>query len=97
VKTLLVLSAIAEQEGIDATDAEIDAEVERQLERYPDEPRLREYLASRRGRSYLRMTLRNRTLVDSLIERAAPTAAAAPEPENEPESKPETQPEPSAE
>jgi trigger factor len=93
VKTLLVLSAIAEQEGIDATDAEIDAEVERQLERYPDEPRLREYLASRRGRSYLRMTLRNRTLVDSLIERAAPTAAAAPEPATQPE----THPEPSAE
>jgi trigger factor len=85
VKTLLVLSAIAEQEGIDATDAEVDAEVERQLERYPDEPRLREYLGSRRGRSYLRMTLRNRTLVDSLIDRAAPPA------------EPESQPEPDAE
>jgi trigger factor len=85
VKTLLVLSAIAEQEGIDASDADIDAEVERQLERYPDEPRLREYLGSRRGRSYLRMTLRNRTLVDSLIDRAAPPA------------EPESQPEPDAE
>ena len=41
VKTLLVLSAIAEQEGIDAPDADIDAEVERQLALYPDEPRLR--------------------------------------------------------
>jgi FKBP-type peptidyl-prolyl cis-trans isomerase (trigger factor) len=70
VKTLLVLSAIAEQEGIDADEAEIDAEVARQLERYPDEAQLREYLGSRRGRSYLRMTLRNRTLVDSLIDRA---------------------------
>ena len=39
VKTLLVLSAIAEQEGIDAADADIDAEVERQLALYPDEPR----------------------------------------------------------
>ena len=75
VKTLLVLSAIAEREGIDATDAEVDAEVEAQLARYPGEPRLREYLASRRGRSYLRMTLRNRKLVDSLIGRAAPPAA----------------------
>jgi trigger factor len=70
VKTLLVLSAIAEKEGIDATDAEIDAEVASQLERYEDEGRLREYLTSRRGRSYLRMTLRNRKLVDTLIERA---------------------------
>ncbi|MGH2488890.1 MAG: trigger factor [Candidatus Limnocylindria bacterium] len=76
VKTLLVLSAIAEREGIDASDAEVDAEVESQLARYPDEPRLREYLGSRRGRSYLRMTLRNRKLVDSLINRAVPAAAA---------------------
>ena len=95
VKTLLVLSAIAEQEGIDAADAEIDAEVERQLATYPDEPRLREYLTSRRGRSYLRMTLRNRTLVDSLMNRAAPPAAAESEPSPEP--KPAPEPESSAE
>ena len=36
VKTLLVLSAIAEQEGIDASpDAEIDAEVERSWRAIP--------------------------------------------------------------
>ena len=93
VKTLLVLSAIAEQEGIDAADTEIDAEVERQLAIYPDEPRLREYLTSRRGRSYLRMTLRNRTLVDRLIDRAAPPAAA----ESEPRPAPKPEPESSAE
>jgi len=82
VKTLLVLSAIAEKEGIDASDAEIDAEIASQLKRYGDEPRLSEYLTSRRGRSYLRMTLRNRTLVDTLIDRAlgidAPAAETAP-------------------
>jgi trigger factor len=84
VKTLLVLSAIAEKEGIDATDAQIEAEIAEQLARYDDDAKLREYLTSRRGRSYLRMTLRNRTLVDTLIERALGTdasAAAAPEPE----------------
>jgi trigger factor len=70
VKVLLVLSAIAEKEGIDADDAEIDAEISDQLARYGDEPRLAEYLGSRRGRSYLRMTLRNRKLVDVLIDRA---------------------------
>jgi trigger factor len=85
VKTLLVLSAIAEKEGIDATEEQIDAEVAEQLARYEDEPKLREYLTSRRGRSYLRMTLRNRTLVDTLIERALGTdATAAPEPATEP-------------
>jgi FKBP-type peptidyl-prolyl cis-trans isomerase (trigger factor) len=94
-----VLSAIAEKEQIDATDTEIDAEVASQLAQYPDEGRLREYLTSRRGRSYLRMTLRNRKLVDTLIERALGTgseadASAAPEPEPEPAT---TQPEPSQE
>ena len=76
VKTLLVLSAIAEREGIDATDQQIDAEIAEQLARH-DEPRLREYLGSRRGRSYLRMTIRNRTLVDTLIDRALGTDSAA--------------------
>jgi trigger factor len=69
VKTLLVLSAIAEREGIHASDAEIDAEAADQLSRYSDEPKLREYLGSRRGRSYLRMTLRNQKLVDHLVNR----------------------------
>jgi hypothetical protein len=54
----------------------------------PDvEIQVREYLTSARGRSYLRMTLRNRKLVDTLVERALGTDAsqgeapdAAPEP-----------------
>jgi trigger factor len=86
VKVLLVLSAIAEQEGIDATPEEVQAEIDQQLARYPNDPKLSGYLTSRRGRSYLRMTLRNRKLVDTLIERAlgtdtpaAPPAASAPE------------------
>lgn len=76
VKTLLVLSAIAEKEGVDATDTDIDAEIADQLARYDNEAKLREYLTSRRGRSYLRMTIRNRTLVDTLIERAIGTDAS---------------------
>jgi trigger factor len=80
VKTLLVLSAIAEKEGIDASDAEIDTEIADQLARYGEDAKLREYLTSRRGRSYLRMTIRNRTLVDTLIDRALGTDASAAEP-----------------
>ncbi len=75
VKTLLVLSAIAEKEGVDATPEQIDAEIADQLARYGADAKLREYLTSPRGRSYLRMTLRNRTLVDTLIERALGTDA----------------------
>ncbi len=75
VKSLLVLSAIAEKEGVDASTEQIEAEIADQLARYGDESRLRAYLTSRRGRSYLRMTLRNRTLVDTLIDRALPSGA----------------------
>ena len=82
VKTLLVLSAIAEKEGIDASDEQIDAEIAEQLGRYDNDAKLAEYLNSRRGRSYLRMTLRNRKLVDTLSERAiGVTADATAEPE----------------
>ena len=76
VKTLLVLSAIAEKEGIDASDEQIDTEIAAQMERYGEDAKLREYLTSRRGRSYLRMTLRNRTLVDTLVDRALGTDAS---------------------
>ena len=96
MKTLLVLSAIAEKEGVDASDEDIEAEIAEQLARYDDDPKLREYLTSRRGRSYLRMTLRNRTLVDTLIGRAlgtdtpteaAPTGEPTPQPDStEPDS-----------
>ena len=91
VKTLLVLSAIAEKEGVDATDTEIDAEIASQLARYDDPGQLSEYLTSRRGRSYLRMTLRNRKLVDTLIDRALGSqtdGATDPEPEPEPTEQP---------
>ena len=70
VKTLLVLSAIAEKEGIDVDPAEADAEIRAQIARYPNETRVAEYLRSARGRAYLRMTLRNRKLVKSLVERS---------------------------
>jgi trigger factor len=93
VKTLLVLSAIAEREGIDASDAEIDAEAADQLSRYGDEPKLREYLGSRRGRSYLRMTLRNQKLVEHLVNRKLGTdtpSASGDEPPADAETAPES-------
>jgi hypothetical protein len=72
----------------------VQAEIDDQLARYGNDARLAESLGSRRGRSYLRMTIRNRKLVDTLIDRAlgtdapaAPAAASAsdeasPEPES---------------
>ncbi|HEU4599606.1 MAG TPA: trigger factor, partial [Solirubrobacterales bacterium] len=95
VRTLLVLSAIAEKEGIDVSDTEIDAEIARQLEGV-DAPKVAEYLTSRRGRAYLRMTLRNRRLVETLVDRAlgGETAAGGPESSSgEPASEPGSEPE----
>ena len=93
VKVLLVLSAIAEQEGIDATPEEVQAEIDDQLARYGNDPKLAESLGSRRGRSYLRMTIRNRKLVDTLIDRAlgadAPAAEAASSASEEASAEPE--------
>lgn len=77
VKVLLVLTAIAEKEGIDASDEEIQAEIDEQLARYGNDPQLAESLSSRRARSYLRMTIRNRKLVDTLMDRALGTDGAA--------------------
>jgi len=90
VKTLLVLSAVAEKEGIDATDEQIDAEIAEQLARYGEDAKLREYLTSRRGRAYLRMTLRNRTLVETLVDRALGTDA--PQPATESATEPDAEP-----
>ena len=70
VKTLLVLSAIAEREGIDVDDREIEEAIADQLEQAGGNPQIGEYLRSTRGRAYLRMTLRNRKLVAALVERA---------------------------
>ena len=69
VKTLLVLSAIADKENIDVTDEEMAAELEHSRERYVDNPRLLSYLESARGRTYTRSLLRRSKVVETLIDR----------------------------
>jgi trigger factor len=68
VRTLLVLSKVADVEGATVSDAEVDAEVERGRERYPDDERLQAYFDSERGRSYIRSTLRRSRVVEGLID-----------------------------
>jgi trigger factor len=68
VRTLLVLSKVADTEGLTVPDAEVDAEVARGRERYPDDARLQEYFASDRGRNYIRSTLRRSRVVEGLID-----------------------------
>ena len=69
VKTLLALSAIADKEGIDVGDAELEAELERSRERYAGNPKLIAYLESARGRTYTRSLLRRSKVVETLVDR----------------------------
>ena len=68
VRTLLVLSKVADAEGVTVADAEVDAEVARGRERYPDDARLQEYFGTERGRAYIRSTLRRSRVVEGLID-----------------------------
>jgi trigger factor len=68
VRTLLVLSKVADAEGLTVPDAEVDAEVARGRERYPDDARLQAYFDSDRGRAYIRSTLRRSRVVEGLID-----------------------------
>ena len=69
VKTLLVLSQIAEREKIEVSDAELESEIARSRERYAGNPRLVAYLASPRGRAYTRSLLRRSKVVETLVDR----------------------------
>jgi trigger factor len=68
VKTLLVLSKIADEEGIEVPDADIEAEIAQGRQRYAGDARLTEYFDSDRGRSFIRSTLRRSRVVERIIE-----------------------------
>ena len=68
VKTLLVLSEIAEKEQIEVDEATLAAELERSRERYASNPRLISYLESARGQAYTRSLLRRSQTVEKLID-----------------------------
>ena len=67
-KTLLVLSKVADAEGIDVPDADVEAEVEQGRQRYAGDERLTSYFGSDRGRSFIRSTLRRSRVVEKLID-----------------------------
>ncbi|MEA2537277.1 MAG: trigger factor [Chloroflexota bacterium] len=69
VKTLLVLSRIAEAEGTEVSDADVEAEIAGARGRYADEPRTLAYFDSERGRNFIRSTLRRTRTVETLVDR----------------------------
>ena len=68
VRTLLVLSRVADGEGVAVPDADVEAEIARGRERYAADARLLAYFDSERGRSYIRSTLRRSRVVEQLID-----------------------------
>ncbi len=68
VKVLLVLSKVAEAEGVEVPDADVEAEVGRARERYGSDRRTIQYFESERGRSFIRSTLRRSRVVEKLID-----------------------------
>jgi trigger factor len=68
VKVLLVLTKIGDAEGIEALEADVDAEVERGRGRYAREAKLIRYFESERGRNFIRSTLRRSRVVERLVD-----------------------------
>ena len=68
VRVLLVLSKIAEAEGLEISDADVSAEIGRARERYAGDQKLIRYFESERGRNYIRSTLRRSRIVERLVD-----------------------------
>jgi trigger factor len=68
VKVLLVLSKVAEAEGITISDEDVDTEVERGRQRYAGDAKIAKYFESERGRSFIRSTLRRSRTVEHLVD-----------------------------
>ena len=68
VRVLLVLSKVAETEGVDVPDADVEGEVQRARERYGSDRKTIAYFESDRGRSFIRSTLRRSRVVEKLID-----------------------------
>jgi trigger factor len=69
VKTLLVLGAIADKEEITVDEADVQAEIDRVLADPEAGDNIKEYLASDRGRNYIRSQLRRSQTVEMLADR----------------------------
>jgi trigger factor len=86
VKVLLVLSKIAEEEGLEIGDRDVEAEVRSARQRYGNDRKTMAYFESERGRSFIRSTLRRSRLVEKLVDEwlaAHPDHPALPHLEND--------------
>ncbi len=68
VKTLLVLSRVADAEGVEVPPERIEAEVAEAQARYAENPRLVEYVGSERARASIRSSMRRSIVVEKIID-----------------------------
>ena len=68
VKVLLVLTKVAEAEGVEISDRDVEAEIGQARQRYGDDRKTLSYFDSERGRSFIRSTLRRSRLVEKLVD-----------------------------
>ena len=68
VKVLLVLSKIAEAEGVVVANEDVEAEISTAGERYRNDPKLLAYFRSERGRNFIRSTHRRSKTVEKLVD-----------------------------
>ena len=64
-----MLGAVADKEGVEVSDAVVQAEIDKTRRSNPEDRRLIEYLESPRGRSYVRSTLRRSQVIEGIIDR----------------------------
>ena len=67
-KVLLVLSKIADEEGLEIPDRDVESEVRAARQRYGSDRKTMGYFQSERGRSFIRSTLRRSRLVERLVD-----------------------------
>ena len=68
VKTLLVISRIADADGVTVDDAAVEAEVAAARRRYAGDGKTITYFESERGRNFIRSTLRRTRTVEGLVD-----------------------------
>jgi trigger factor len=68
VKALMVVSRIADAEGVVIPEADVQAEIDRARQRYQGNPKLLGNFQSDRGRSFIRSTLRRSQTVEKLVD-----------------------------
>ena len=68
VKVLLVLTKVAEQEGVTVPEQDVEEEIERGRERYAKDQKLVRYFESERGRNFIRSSLRRTRVVEKLVD-----------------------------